>query len=381
MLDTTRWVHSGDTPSQGDELPGSRPGGGLGWIAVVLGGMLVYMAVVTAVLLLLKKWAPGLPAFATDADFGPPTIAWTERGIWPFLLLSGSLLQFWGLSRAANANEGVLWCIGLTLAASAALCAMSGLFWKQWAVDHLHAIAIAGFVFLALEGAFSETARRLVWKRNIFSDAAEPGAERHAARVAKICLDVSVGLLLLLILSPLLIAIMVYVRSDGGPALFAQMRVGRGGRLFPCFKVRTMVVDAEERLAGLLLSDPEAAREWARSQKLRKDPRITPIGALLRQTSLDELPQLLNVVRGDMSLVGPRPIVASEVSKYADSIGFYCAVRPGITGLWQVSGRSSTSYDERVELDVRYVKHWSLYQDLRILCRTVPAVLLRRGAA
>jgi undecaprenyl-phosphate galactose phosphotransferase len=186
--------------------------------------------------------------------------------------------------------------------------------------------------------------------------------------------------LALIFLSPLLLAVAAFVRADGGPVFYGQTRIGRGGRRFRCLKFRTMAIDAERQLQALLASDPVAAREWAETQKLTLDPRVTAIGALLRRTSLDELPQLLNVLRGEMSLVGPRPIIDDEVARYAADIATYCAVRPGLTGLWQVSGRSQTSYARRVQLDVSYVRNWSLLRDLSILLRTVPAVLLRRGA-
>ncbi len=196
----------------------------------------------------------------------------------------------------------------------------------------------------------------------------------------KLVLDFTIAALALIFLSPLLLAIAAYVKHDGGPALYAQTRIGRGGRRFRCWKFRSMVVGAEQKLQVLLASDPAAAAEWAETQKLTVDPRVTGIGAVLRRTSLDELPQLLNVLHGDMSLVGPRPITDAEVERYADDIASYFAVRPGVTGLWQVSGRSETTYAHRVQLDVRYVKSWSLLQDLSILLRTIPAVLLRRGA-
>jgi undecaprenyl-phosphate galactose phosphotransferase len=205
-------------------------------------------------------------------------------------------------------------------------------------------------------------------------------AAPRLARAIKLGVDILVAVLALLFLSPLLLAIAVFVKADGGPVFYAQTRVGRDGRHFRCWKFRTMAVGAEQRLQQLLAADPAAAEEWARTQKLTADPRVTGIGAVLRRTSLDELPQLLNVLHGDMSLVGPRPIVDAEVERYAEAIASYCAVRPGLTGLWQVSGRSETSYARRVQLDIRYVKTWSLLQDLSILLRTIPAVLLRRGA-
>lgn len=199
-------------------------------------------------------------------------------------------------------------------------------------------------------------------------------------RGIKLSMDFAIAALALIALSPLLLAIAVYVKCDGGPALYAQTRIGRDGRHFRCWKFRTMVVDAEQKLQAMLASDPAAAAEWAETQKLTVDPRVTGIGAVLRRTSLDELPQLLNVLHCDMSLVGPRPITDAEVERYADHIVSYFAVRPGVTGLWQVSGRSATTYARRIQLDVRYVRSWSLLQDLSILLRTIPAVLLRRGA-
>lgn len=185
--------------------------------------------------------------------------------------------------------------------------------------------------------------------------------------------------LLLLALPMLLLALLV--RLDGGPAMFAHQRVGRGGQRFGCLKFRSMVTDAEDRLNALLAADPAARAEWEASRKLRHDPRVTRIGAFLRATSLDELPQLLNVLRGDMSLVGPRPVTASELAtNYGAAAEHYQAVRPGITGPWQVSGRSDTSYDRRVALDVAYATQPSLAEDIRLLLRTPAAVLLRRGA-
>jgi undecaprenyl-phosphate galactose phosphotransferase len=198
--------------------------------------------------------------------------------------------------------------------------------------------------------------------------------------VAKRMLDIAVAGLALACMSPLLLAVAMLVKSDGGPALYAHTRIGQSGRRFPCLKFRTMVIDAELRLQQLLATDPAAAAEWAATQKLTADPRVTGIGTVLRRTSLDELPQLLNVLRGQMSLVGPRPIVAAEVARYGDNIASYYAVRPGVTGLWQVSGRSETSYARRVQLDTTYVRNWSFWQDLAILLRTIPAVLARRGA-
>lgn len=200
-------------------------------------------------------------------------------------------------------------------------------------------------------------------------------------RVAKRCIDVSAAVMALLTLAPLMLILGLLVRcSDGGPALFRQTRIGMGGRRFACIKFRSMTIDADRALADHLASDPEASREWTDTQKLRRDPRITPLGQFLRKTSLDELPQIINVLAGEMSLVGPRPIVPSECDRYGDNLQHYLSVRPGITGLWQVSGRSSSSYAERVALDVAYARQWRLATDVAIVVRTVPAVLSQRGS-
>jgi lipopolysaccharide/colanic/teichoic acid biosynthesis glycosyltransferase len=189
------------------------------------------------------------------------------------------------------------------------------------------------------------------------------------------------GLALLAFVLPLMLLIAGAVAlQDGGPILFRHRRIGRHGRTFHCLKFRSMAVDADARLQELLASDPAARAEWARDHKLRRDPRITPLGAFLRKTSLDELPQLINVLRGDMNLVGPRPIVEAEVVRYGRRIRSYQAVRPGITGLWQVSGRNDVAYRTRVALDTLYARRRSVALDLWILVRTVPAVLLRQGS-
>lgn len=180
---------------------------------------------------------------------------------------------------------------------------------------------------------------------------------------------------------PLIGAIALAIRLDSpGPAFFRHLRIGRDGVPFHVWKFRSMVIDAEERLQELLASDPEARREWEETQKLVNDPRITRVGRLLRRTSLDELPQLWNVIRGEMSLVGPRPIVDAEIEKYKDDYRYYTQVRPGMTGAWQVSGRSDTSYEYRVDLDTHYVRNWNLWIDLDILVKTVGVVLKREGA-
>lgn len=196
----------------------------------------------------------------------------------------------------------------------------------------------------------------------------------------KRCFDIVSASLLLLVTFPVFFVLWWCAKRDGGPAFFQHIRIGRGGRSFGCYKFRSMVMDSDRVLKRLLETDPTAAREWAATQKLQKDPRITPVGRLLRKTSLDELPQLLNVIKGEMSLVGPRPVVRSELEYYGGNVKYYEAVRPGITGLWQISGRSDTTYAERVALDTEYVQKWTLRRDVMILLKTIPAVLAQKGA-
>jgi len=185
----------------------------------------------------------------------------------------------------------------------------------------------------------------------------------------------------IIILAPLLfICFLATIATSRGPALFRHKRVGFNGKHFDCLKFRTMVTDAPERLRELLDSDPAAAAEWAATRKLRCDPRVTAIGAILRKSSLDELPQLFNVLKGDMSIVGPRPVTDEELERYAGSIGSYMACRPGITGLWQVSGRSSTTYDERVAFDAHYARTWSMVLDAKIMIVTIPSLLVSDNA-
>jgi len=189
------------------------------------------------------------------------------------------------------------------------------------------------------------------------------------------------ALLILVLISPLmaLVAWLIWKR-DGAPIFFGHYRVGRDGELFRCLKFRSMYRDADRMLKDLLESDPQARAEWDRDQKLGNDPRITPVGHFLRKTSLDELPQLFNVLRGEMSLVGPRPITTGELTRYGAARWHYLSVQPGMTGLWQVSGRNNTTYDERVALDRRYVEARSFRLDLSILFRTIKVVVARDGA-
>lgn len=205
---------------------------------------------------------------------------------------------------------------------------------------------------------------------------------RNVGLALKRAFDLLGALILLLILLPVLPLLALTVRLDGGPALYRHTRVGLDGRPFACLKYRTMVTSADEILEQYLAANPAAAAEWAENRKLTHDPRVTRLGAIMRSTSLDEVPQLFNVLRGEMSLVGPRPVVHAELEEHYGLAGraAYAATRPGITGLWQVSGRSGTTYEHRVSLDITYARTWSLLLDLKILLRTVPAVLARRGA-
>lgn len=184
---------------------------------------------------------------------------------------------------------------------------------------------------------------------------------------------------LLALFLPLIGLLWALVRMDGGPGFFAHQRIGRGGVAFGCLKLRSMVPDAGARLAAHLAADPAARAEWAATRKLAKDPRITRLGRFLRETSLDELPQLWNVLRGEMSLVGPRPVPADELTLYGPAAARYLSVRPGLTGLWQVSGRNGTGYAARIRLDEAYVASLSLPGDLTILWRTLGVVLRRTG--
>ena len=203
-------------------------------------------------------------------------------------------------------------------------------------------------------------------------------AQRYAG--AKRALDIIGSLVLATVFSPLMLAIVLVLRRNGGPVIYRHWRVGRGGRIFECVKFRTMIPDADQVLRDLLEQDSKLKGEWVRSHKLRCDPRVTRLGKFLRRTSLDELPQLWNVIRGEMSLVGPRPVVRHELLRYGRSIPAYLSIKPGITGLWQVKGRNDTDYRRRVALDTYYVRRQSLLLDLYILLQTTRVVVGGRGA-
>lgn len=199
--------------------------------------------------------------------------------------------------------------------------------------------------------------------------------------IAKRSFDVSSALLAILILSPIFLMIMALVKlTDRGPAFYGHRRVGHNGRTFHCLKFRTMVSNGDEVLRQYLAANPEAAEEWKATRKLKNDPRVTAVGQVLRKLSLDELPQLINIIRGEMSVVGPRPVVDEELNYYESAASYYLSTRPGLTGLWQISGRNDVSYKERVDFDTHYVRNWSMMQDVSIIFKTIPAVCMSRGS-
>lgn len=221
-------------------------------------------------------------------------------------------------------------------------------------------------------------------------DSSRPGLVGHGSRhalpdrpirdILKRVLDIVGATLLGMVFLPLILAVAVHLRLEGGPIIFRHRRIGRNGEAFDCLKFRSMVPDADRVLRELLEQHPELKAEWLRDHKLRDDPRVTGVGRFLRRTSLDELPQLWNVIRGEMSLVGPRPVVREELLRYGRHLHRYLAGRPGVTGLWQVTGRNDTDYRRRVVLDVYYVRRQSVLLDLYILLKTTHVVLGGSGA-
>lgn len=211
----------------------------------------------------------------------------------------------------------------------------------------------------------------------------EAAVAQHSTslRATRRTLDIATAGLALVIASPLFLIVGLASKlSSRGPVFFVQERVGRNGKIFRCYKFRSMRPDADKRLKQLLQTDIEFREAWMQDQKVNKDPRITSMGRFLRKTSLDEIPQLINVLKGDMSIIGPRPVVPEETVRYGDAMATVLSVRPGITGLWQVSGRNNLSYPERVALDLRYVDEQSLRLDSRVLVKTVFSVATGKGA-
>ena len=215
-----------------------------------------------------------------------------------------------------------------------------------------------------------------------FFSAAESDVFPPTGGVLKRIFDVSAALTALILISPLFLMLMLLVKlSDGGPAFYGHRRIGHSGKSFPCLKFRTMVVNGDKVLQAYLQANPKAMEEWRATRKLQNDPRVTLVGAVLRKLSLDELPQLINIIRGEMSIVGPRPVVEDELELYETAAIYYLQSRPGLTGLWQVSGRNERTYEEMVRLDIDYAERRSLPLDFSILVRTPMTVLARRGAA
>ena len=203
---------------------------------------------------------------------------------------------------------------------------------------------------------------------------------KRTSRFLKRAFDIVGARSIIIALSPALLILGYLVSRDGGNPIYGHERVGLNGRKFKCLKFRSMVINSKEVLEEVLRTDPVARAEWDKDFKLKNDPRITKVGHFIRKTSLDELPQLWNVVRGDMSLVGPRPVIEDELSRYAGDVDYYLMAKPGMTGLWQVSGRNDVDYETRVYFDSWYVKNWSLWNDIAILFKTVGVVLKRDGA-
>ena len=211
------------------------------------------------------------------------------------------------------------------------------------------------------------------------TNSSEINLRRFYPATGKRGLDILLVLFALPLILPLIAILALLVMMDGAAPFFGHKRIGRNGKEFRCWKLRSMVPDAEARLLVYLASDPVAQREWTQNFKLEKDPRITRLGNILRKTSLDELPQILNILKGEMSFVGPRPVTAKEMDFYGTASAQYQSVRPGLTGLWQVSGRNDISYADRVALDVRYARDCSMMMDIGVFLRTVGAIVGRTG--
>lgn len=218
-------------------------------------------------------------------------------------------------------------------------------------------------------------------------DQSEPNNDRRivsrphvVGRASKRAVDIVMATTALVLLSPLMLIVALIVKlSDRGPVFYSHTRIGYGGAAFGCLKFRTMKTDAAAQLAELLRANPSARAEWETTRKLKNDPRITAVGDILRKSSIDELPQLINILRGEMSVVGPRPVTAEELARYGEHVTSYMAARPGLTGQWQTSGRNDVSYEYRVALDVQYISDWSLTRDFIIIAKTVPALFSQRG--
>jgi len=199
--------------------------------------------------------------------------------------------------------------------------------------------------------------------------------------LAKRSFDITAASLALILFSPIFLMIAALVKfTDNGPIFYGHRRIGHNGRTFKCLKFRTMAVNGDLILRNYLNANPQAAEEWRATRKLKFDPRVTVVGTVLRKLSLDELPQLINILRGEMSVVGPRPVVDEELNLYDSFAAYYLRTRPGLTGLWQISGRNDVSYESRIAFDTQYVQNWSLIGDFAIIVKTIPAVCMARGS-
>ncbi|WVT77522.1 sugar transferase (plasmid) [Sinorhizobium chiapasense] len=214
-----------------------------------------------------------------------------------------------------------------------------------------------------------------------FFSAAETAALKPVGGISKRGFDIFVASLALVFLSPLFLMLVALVKfSDGGSVFYGHRRIGHNGKPFRCLKFRTMRADGDRILQEYLRNNPAAYEEWRATRKLQDDPRVTVVGSVLRKLSLDELPQLINILRGEMSIVGPRPVVQDELELYDSAAVYYLQSRPGLTGLWQISGRNDVSYAARVAFDTHYVQNWSLLSDFSIVVKTIPAVCFSRGS-
>ncbi|MGK9052786.1 sugar transferase [Neorhizobium sp. CSC1952] len=214
-----------------------------------------------------------------------------------------------------------------------------------------------------------------------FSTSDQAGMTLPTGGLAKRTFDITAAALALILFSPIFLMIAALVKfTDNGPVFYGHRRIGHNGRTFKCLKFRTMAVNGEEILRDYLRANPQAAEEWRATRKLKVDPRVTVVGTVLRKLSLDELPQLINILRGEMSVVGPRPVVDEELHLYDSFAAYYLRTRPGLTGLWQISGRNDVSYESRIAFDTHYVQNWSLVGDFAIIVKTIPAVCLARGS-
>ena len=328
-----------------------------------------------------------------------------KAGLWNVAtLLVGNGMTAMDTRLALESERGMGYTIAATIEKLPEAFLKAGRSWERLCADHG-----ADYVVIALDGAELDNAGSSIaqlTRENVPFSISPPrrnlpildmapqyffshdiklltynsGLEQPLPRFIKRAFDVTVAGSMLLVLSPVMLVVSLLIKRDGGTAFYGHPRLGRNGTTFKCLKFRSMIANSQEVLMRHLAANPEAQVEWEADQKLKNDPRITKFGAFIRRTSLDELPQLINVLNGEMSLVGPRPIVTNEVSKYDRDIAHYYRVSPGITGLWQVSGRNDVTYDQRVQMDSWYVRNWSLWHDVAILCKTVPALLNRSGA-